>query len=115
MTDDEIKQMQKEIEQERKAGLGIPTEVTNTVAQQQMVGDIQNDQQLDMMKRQMTLQAKMMPQDPAQQSSPQSNPKKDKPKSSSKGSSKDELPSKINYPDVQLEDEGTFNKIKKLL
>ena len=62
----------------------------------------------------MALQAQMAPPEPAQQSS-QSNPKKDKPKSSSKGSSKDELPSKINYPDVQLEDEGTFNKIKKLL
>jgi len=113
MTDDEIKLMQKEIEKEKKEGLGIPTEVTNTVAQQQMIGDIQNDQQYDMMKKQISLQTKMSPQQSAAQ--PKQESKKDNPKSSSKGSNKQELPNKINYPDVQLENEGTFSKIKKIL
>jgi len=113
MSDDEIKLMQKEIEKEKKEGLGIPTEVTNTVAQQQMIGDIQNDQQYDMMKKQMSLQTKMTPQQSTAQ--PKQDSKKDNPKGSSKGSNKQELPNKINYPDVQLEDEGTFSKIKKIL
>lgn len=112
MTDDEIKQMQNEIDEESKAGLGIPTEVTNTVAQQQMIGDIQNDQQLAMMKNQMALQMSTAQPEAAPA---KSDTKKEKTKSSSKGSTKQELPNKINYPDVQLEDEGTFSKIKKLL
>ena len=91
-------------------GLGLPTDVTNAVAQQQMMGDIQGDQQIDQMKAQMKLQAQMAPPEAA---APKSEPKKDKQKQS--GSKKQELPNKINYPDVQLEDEGTFNKLKKLL
>jgi hypothetical protein len=110
MTDDEISTMQKEIQQEKEDGLGLPTEVTTAVAQQQMMGDIQGDQQIDQMKAQMKLQAQMAPAEP---SPPKSEPKKDKTKNS--GSKKQELPNKVNYPDVQLEDEGTFNKIKKLL
>lgn len=112
MTDDEIKQMQNEIDEESKAGLGIPTEVTNTVAQQQMIGDIQNDQQLAMMKNQMALQMSTAQPESAPS---KSDTKKERTKNSSMGSTKQELPNKINYPDVQLEDEGTFSKIKKLL
>jgi len=110
MTDDEIKTMQTEIDQEKKIGLGLPVEVTNQVATQQMVGDIQGDQQLDQMKAQMKLQSQMAP---PEASAPKSEPKKDK--SKNPGSKKQELPNKINYPDVQLEDEGTFTKLKKLL
>ena len=112
MTDDEIKTMQKEIDSEKKSGLGLPTEVMSNVAQQQMMGDIQNDQQMQMMKA----QAKMMPPEPA--AATESKPKsssdsaKKKPAPSKK---KDELPNKINYPEVQLEDDTTFNKLKKLL
>ena len=111
MTDDEIKQMQKEIDQEKQMGLGLPTDVTNAVAQQQMMGDIQGDQQIDQMKAQMKLQSQMAPPEAA--AAPKSEPKKDKQKQP--GSKKQELPNKINYPDVQLEDEGTFTKLKKLL
>ena len=110
MTDDEIKSMQKEIDTEKKNGLGLPVEVTNQVATQQMIGDVQGDQQIDQMKAQMKLQSTM----PAtEDSGARSEPKKDKTKKA--GSKKQELPNKINYPDVQLEDEGTFNKLKKLL
>ena len=110
MTDDEIKSMQKEIDTEKKNGLGLPVEVTNQVATQQMIGDVQGDQQIDQMKAQMKLQSTM----PAtEDSGARSEPKKDKTKKA--GSKKQELPNKINYPDVQLEDEGTFSKIKKLL
>ena len=45
LTDDEIKEMQAEMDEEKEAGLGLPVEVTNQVAQAQMIGDVQGDQQ----------------------------------------------------------------------
>jgi len=56
MTDDQIKEMQSEIDEEKEAGLGLPVDVTNTVAQQQMVGDIQADQQAALATHQNELQ-----------------------------------------------------------
>jgi hypothetical protein len=56
MTDDQIKEMQDEIDEEKEAGLGLPVNVTNTVAQQQMVGDIQADQQAALATHQSELQ-----------------------------------------------------------
>jgi hypothetical protein len=112
MTDDEIKDMQKEIDKEKKDGLGLPTEVMSNVAQQQMMGDIQNDQQMQMMKA----QAKMMPPEPSASESQPKSPnggsdtkKKPQPKKT------DDRPNRINYPDVQVEDDTGFNKLKKLL
>jgi hypothetical protein len=43
LNDDEIKVMQKEIEEEKEAGIGLPVAVTNDVAQQQMVSQIGMD------------------------------------------------------------------------
>ena len=45
LNDDEIKQMQGEIDEEKAMGLGLPVGVTNDVAQTQMVGDVQGEQQ----------------------------------------------------------------------
>ena len=116
MTDDEINEMEKEIDKEKSDGLGLPTDVTTSVAQQQMMGDIQGDQQIDLMKAQMKLQAQMAPAESASAET-QSKPSKSEPKSEKKktSSSKSELPNKINYPDVQLENETTFDKLKKIL
>ena len=44
LSDDEIKEMQKEIEKEKEEGLGLPVGVMNDVAQTQMAGDIQTQQ-----------------------------------------------------------------------
>jgi len=44
LNDDEIKVMQGEIEEEKDAGIGLPVDVTNNVAQQQMLSQIQMDQ-----------------------------------------------------------------------
>lgn len=109
MTDDEIKQMQREIDEEAKLGFGLPTDVTTQAASQQMMGDIQNDQQIDMMKAQMKMQSQLAPTEDS------SGKSESKPKPKSSGNKKDELPNKINYPDVQLEDDTTFNKLKKIL
>ena len=40
LTDDEIKAMQVEIDEEKEAGLGLPVGVMNDVAQQQMMADV---------------------------------------------------------------------------
>ena len=45
LTDDEIEAMQTEIEEEKEEGLGLPTDVTTQVAQAQMMGDVQMQQQ----------------------------------------------------------------------
>jgi hypothetical protein len=44
LSDDDIKEMQKQIDQEKSEGLGLPVGVMNDVAQQQMSGDIQTQQ-----------------------------------------------------------------------
>lgn len=56
LTDDQIKEMQDEIDEEKEAGLGLPVGVTNDVAQAQMVGDIQADQQAALATHQNELQ-----------------------------------------------------------
>jgi hypothetical protein len=51
LNDDEIKVMQTEIEEEKEAGIGLPVGVTNDVAQQQMLSQIdmeKNDHQNDL-------------------------------------------------------------------
>jgi hypothetical protein len=40
LTDDEIKQMQEEMDEEKEIGLGLPVGVTNTVAQQAMLANV---------------------------------------------------------------------------
>ena len=56
LTDDQIKEMQGEIDEEKEAGLGLPVGVTNDVAQAQMVGDVQADQQAALATHQNELQ-----------------------------------------------------------
>jgi len=94
MNDDEIEAMEKELDDEKKLGLGVPTEVTNAVAQQQMMGDVQLDQ--------MAQQQEMMPPDTGTTAKPAAKPQ---PKTNSKPSG--------NY-DLSLED-TTFTKLKRIL
>jgi hypothetical protein len=56
LTDDQIKEMQTEIDEEKESGLGLPVGVTNDVAQAQMVGDVQADQQAALATHQNELQ-----------------------------------------------------------
>jgi hypothetical protein len=56
LTDDQIKEMQTEIDEEKEAGLGLPVGVTNDVAQQQMTGDIQAQQQMQVAQQQAELE-----------------------------------------------------------
>ena len=46
LTDDEIAQMQSEMDEEKEMGIALPVNVTNAVAQQQMSGDIETEQQM---------------------------------------------------------------------
>ena len=99
LTDDEIKEMQSQIEKEKEMGLGLPVAVTNDVAQQQMIGQVQTDQ--------MVQQSQLMPdQGQAGGSSSDSSSSTSKPKSS--GGSKQVK------GDLSLED-TTFTKLKRIL
>ena len=99
LTDDEIVGMQKEIDKEKEMGLGLPVAVTNDVAQQQMLGQVQTDQ--------MVQQAKLIPdQGQAGGSSGGSSSGDTKAKSSSG--------SKPVKGDLSLED-TTFTRLKRIL
>jgi hypothetical protein len=101
LSDDEIEEMDSQIEQEKEMGLGLPVGVTNDVAQQQMLGQIQTDQ--------MVQQAELMP-DQGQDGGGSSGGSSSKPKSKSSNSSK---PVK---GDLSLEEvENTFTRLKRIL
>ncbi len=99
LTDDEIEEMQKQIEEEKEMGLGLPVAVTNDVAQQQMLGQVQTDQ--------MVQQSQLMPdQGQAGASSGDTSSGGSKAKSSSG--------SKPVKGDLSLED-TTFTRLKRIL
>ena len=98
LTDDEIKDMQDQIDLEKEQGLGLPVEVTNSVAQQQRAGDIQTQQQLQMAQGQAEIQQDMQPQE----QTPAANNSSDKKKPTN------------SRADLSLED-TTFTKLKRIL
>jgi hypothetical protein len=95
LTDDQIEEMATEIEDEKEQGMGLPTEVTNQVAQQQMVGQVDMENQLAMQNA--------MGQD--QGGSPNKSSTSSKPKPQSNSQPKG---------DLSLED-TTFTKLKRIL
>jgi len=99
MNDDEIVAMEKELDKEKSLGMGMPTEITNAVAQQQMMGDVQ----LDQMEKQMEI---MPPDQGKPGTSGSAKPAaKPQPKTNSKPSG--------NF-DLSLENK-TFTKLKRIL
>jgi hypothetical protein len=98
LTDDQIKDMQDQIDLEKEQGLGLPVEVTNSVAQQQMAGDIQTQQQLQMAQGQAEIQQDMQPQE----QTPAANNSSDKKKQTN------------SRADLSLEN-NTFTKLKRIL
>ena len=52
LTDDEIKEMQNEMDDEKEQGLGLPVGVTNDIASQQMASSIQTDAQAQQQQNQ---------------------------------------------------------------
>ena len=96
LTDDQIAEMQSEIDQEKEEGLGVPVEVTNQVAQAQMVGQVDTENQVAL--------AQSMPQQQGSTSSSSSNANA-KPKTEDKKQVKG---------DLSLEN-TTFSKLKRIL
>jgi hypothetical protein len=91
MDDEEIKLIDKEIDDEKKAGFEVPTEVQNAVTQQKMMTDIQMDAQSQQMAQQQDMAAQQNT-DQTQQQTPAANPQgqqQKKPKSASTSSSAD--------------------------
>ena len=92
MTDDDIKQMQKEIDEEKEVGLGIPVSVTNDVASQQMMGDVEGEQQMAMNQHSAELDQKLAAKEAKQNAQNQNTPRTE------------------DYASA-----GTFTKIKQIL
>jgi len=109
MNDDDIELMDKEIDEEKALGLGLPTEITTQVAQQQMMGQVDaenqvaqaqamNDAGLDKTEAKQTASSK----DSGDSSKPKDKQQK-KPSSQPKG-------------DLKLEDgDFSFSRLKRLL
>jgi hypothetical protein len=55
LTDDEIKEMQIEMDDEKEQGLGLPVGVTNDIASQQMAASVQTDAQAQQQQNQMDM------------------------------------------------------------
>ncbi len=84
MDDEEIKLIDKEIDEEKEEGFEVPTEVQNAVTQQKMMTDIQMDAQQQQMQQQAELQgAADQQQDPAQKTQSVQKPQQKKPKATS--------------------------------
>lgn len=98
LTDDQITDMQEQIELEKEAGLGLPVEITNNVAQQQMSGEVQAQQQMQMAQDQAEIQQSDQSQD--QNSNPTNSVDKKKTPSTKS--------------DLSLEN-NTFTKLKRIL
>ena len=94
LNDDDMKEMQAEMTEEKEQGIGLPTEVTTQVAQQQMMGQVEAENQVAL--------ANAMP-DQTQQNQPaqQTQPKQNNKSTNTKG-------------DLSLEN-TTFNKLKRIL
>ena len=56
LTDDEIKDMQSEMDDEKEEGLGLPVGVTNDIASQQMAASVQTDAQAQQAQNQADIQ-----------------------------------------------------------
>ena len=95
MSDDDIKAMTQEIDIEKQEGIGLPTAVTTQVAQQQMMGQVDAENQVAM--------AQAMPQPEQGQQGGDSKPQ---PKAKSKPEPRG---------DLTLEVDTTFTKLKRIL
>jgi len=105
LTDDEIAEMDSEIEKEKEMGLGLPVSVTNDVAQQQMMGQVQTDQ--------MVQQSELMPDNAPTGGSSSGG---DTSSSKSKPKEKSSSGSKSVKGDLSLEEvETTFTRLKRIL
>lgn len=104
MDDDEIKLIDKEIDDEKKAGFEVPTEVQNAVTQQKMMTDIQMDAQQQQMQQQQDAQQNVAPEQPqnAVQSTQNVPQKKNK-------------PSSTNSADLSLSENSMARRLTRIL
>ena len=77
MNDDEIKQMQKEMAEEKEQGIGLPVDISNQIMSQQMVGDIESQQQMNVDKHSAKIAPKPAPAKEASKDAPKKVAKED--------------------------------------
>jgi len=104
MDDDEIKLIDQEIDDEKKKGFEVPTEVQNAVTQQKMMTDIQMDAQQQQMQQQQNIQQNAEPEQP--QSAVQSI--QNAPQKKSK-------PSSTNSADLSLSENSMVRRLTRIL
>jgi len=112
MNDDDITLMDEEIDEEKASGLGLPTEITTQVAQQQMMGQVDAENQVS--QAQAMSDAGLDKKEAGQQTASKNPSAKPAPKSTSKSTKpKPKTPTK---GDLTLEDgDSTFSRLKRLL
>lgn len=104
MDDDEIKLIDQEIDDEKKKGFEVPTEVQNAVTQQKMMTDIQMDAQQQQMQQQQDVQQNVTPEQPQNvvQNTQNASQKKSKPSSS-------------NSSDLSLSENSMVRRLTRIL
>ena len=109
MNDDDIKLMDGEMEEEKALGLGLPTEITTQVAQQQMMGQVDGENQL--------AQAKAMNDAGLDKAEAGQETAAKNPKAPPATSTKKVTPKQPSKGDLTLENlnENTFSKLKRIL
>ena len=107
MNDDDIKEMDKEIEVEKTEGIGLPSAVTTQVAQQQMMGQVDAENQIATQ----TAMAKI-PQPPVQG---QQGGGSSKPESKSASKPKSKTESKGDLTLENLSEDSSFTRLKRIL
>ena len=114
LNDDAIKLMDGEIEEEKALGMGLPTQVTTQVAQQQMMGQVDGENQLAAAK---AMNDAGLDKAEASQETAAKNPKTKETKPAEKKESKptSKKPASKSKGDLTLEVDNTFSRLKRLL
>ena len=108
--DDDIEEMSKEMENEKAQGIGMPVQLSNAAAQQQMVGDVEAEQQQGTNLHQAALDAAA----PDENDNAPAAKKSSSSSSSSKPKAKPKAKSSGSKGDLSLED-TTFTRLKRIL
>ena len=113
MNDDDIKLMDEEIDEEKSMGLGLPTQITTQVAQQQMMGQVDGENQFNTAK---AMNDAGLDKAEAKQETAAKNPKSEtKPatKPAAKPAAKKETKGDLTLE--QLQEQSPFTRLKRIL
>jgi hypothetical protein len=113
MNDDDIEMMDGEMEEEKALGLGLPTQVTTQVAQQQMMGQVDGENEFNLAKAKDDAgldkaEAKQITASKNPTSKPQAKP-------AAKKKTSNQPKGDLKLEQINEESETTFTKLKRIL